>query len=268
MDEQAIGFIGLGQMGQPMARRLLRHGYQVRSAVNRSRAGIETLAADGIVECATPAEAAAGSQAVITMARDTEETRALVLGEAGLLAAMAPGATLIVMSTVDPGFCRELAAEAAGRDVAALDIPVSGFPFRAAEGTLALMVGGDPAAIERCRPLLEVMGTVLICGGAGMGQVAKLANNAVAAGTFAAVLESRAFAEANGMPGERLLEILASASGDSFVVRKWEAIQPMWAHVMGLVRKDVAIFRESADAGGVAIPLAEVVSRYPWPEQD
>jgi 3-hydroxyisobutyrate dehydrogenase-like beta-hydroxyacid dehydrogenase len=174
---------------------------------------------------------------------------------------------LIVMSTIDPGFCRQLAAEAAAREIAVLDVPVSGFPFRAAEGTLALMVGGEADAIERARPLLEVFGTILVCGGPGMGQVAKLANNAVAAGSFAAVLEARAFAAAYGMSGEQLMGILESASGDSFVVRNWDAIQPMWPHVMNLVRKDMGLFRQAAAAAGVDLPVAEVTDRYPWPEQ-
>ncbi len=266
MDARRIGFIGLGEMGVPMARRLLSQGWRVASAVNRSRGGIEALSADGLDERPSAADCARDAEAVITMVRDTEETRAPTPGTGGVLAALAPGATLIAMSTIDPGFCRELAAEAAAREVGVLDVPVSGFPFRAAEGTLALMVGGEAAVIERARPLLEVLGTILVCGGPGMGQVAKLANNAVAASSFAAVLEARAFAAAYGMPGEQLLEILANASGDSFVVRNWEAIQPMWTHVMNLVRKDMGLFRQAAAASEIELPLSEITDRYPWPD--
>lgn len=264
MARENIGFIGLGAMGKPMAGRLLAEGFPVTSRAHRRREAIDELKRRGLVEAGTPREVASGADIVITMVRDTATSEEVILGPDGVLDGMARGATLIVMSTVDPEFCRRVAKQAAASGVDVLDAPVSGFPFRAEQGTLALMVGGAEGVIERRRPCLEAMGTVFPCGAAGMGMVAKLANNAVAVGTMALLQEARAFAAAHGMPGERLMEVFRNASADSFMVRNWAAIAPMWEHVVALGLKDLRTGLEAAQSAGTAMPLTAAALARDW----
>ena len=207
---------------------------------------------------------AGSADIVIVMVRDTATSETVVLGAGGALGGMRGGATLIVMSTIEPEFCRRLAKVAARTGIDVLDAPVSGFPFRAEQGTLALMVGGAAAIIERRRPCLEAMGTIFPCGAVGMGMVAKLANNAVAVGTMALLEEARAFAAAHGMPEERLMEVFLSASADSFITRNWAAIAPMWEHVVALGLKDLRTGLAAAQNTGTAMPLTAAVLARDW----
>ncbi len=255
MTKQSIAFIGLGEMGRPMAKRLLDHGYGVTSCAHRRRENIEALKPDGLVEAADPAAASSAADTVITLLRDSAETEAAVLGDDGILAAMKTGAVLIIMSTVDPGLCKRIATSASLRDVAVIDAPVSGFHFRAVEGTLAIMAGGDEGVVESQRALLEVMGTIFPCGGTGMGQVAKLANNSVVLGTMALVTEAIAFAEDNGMAREALLQIFQNASADGFIVRNWEGLLPIWENICGLAIKDGDICLRAAADQGTDMPI-------------
>ena len=259
-----VGFIGLGDMGQPMARRLLDHGWTVTSCARVRRQAIEELKTVGLVEVASPGEVAGHTDVVITMVRDVQQSHQVILGEQGALAHMPRGATLIIMSTIDPNFCTRVATRAAAQGVHVLDAPVSGFPFRAEQGTLAIMVGGDAAALERCRPILEIMGHLFTCGDVGMGMVAKLANNAVAVGTMALLLEARALARSYGMPASHLMEVFTHASANSFMVQNWEAIGSMWDNVIDLGQKDALIFLEAARNQGINTPLTEATSHYPW----
>lgn len=260
---EKVGFIGLGAMGRPMAARLLAHGYAVVSCVNVNRAAAEALEPDGLLEAPSAKEVALGARWVITIVRNRDETEAALRGPAGVLAGLEAGTTLIIMSTLEPDYCRQLADELGTRGVEVLDVPVSGFPWKAAEGTLALMAGGDKSSLERSRPLLEVMGRVHHCGGVGMGMVAKLANNAVAVGTIRLVAEALEFASRHGLGEVETLEILSHASGDSFIVRNWSAVQSMLDHVMPLGHKDLQICLEAAAAKAVELPLIEATSRYP-----
>ena len=267
MAKTRIGFIGLGAMGKPIAKRLLDHGLEVVSCARVNRAAIEELKQSGLIEAASPAEVADGADQVITIVRDTAETEEAVLGERGALGAMKPGSTLIIMSTIDPNLCRLVADEAKARDVAVIDCPVSGFPFKAAEGTLALMAGGEAAAIERCRPSLEALGQIFLCGDVGMGMVTKLANNAVAFATMGMLLEVRNFARSFGLAEDDLMEVLKSASANSFIAQNWDAIRGMWDNVIDLATKDAGICLEVAEAAGIEMPLTTAATRFPWPTE-
>jgi 3-hydroxyisobutyrate dehydrogenase len=264
MSTARVGFIGLGAMGTPMARRLLGQGFPVVGCANVRRESVEQLKGIGLVEASSPAAVALDADVVITMVRDGRESEAVILGSAGALAAMRAGSVLVIMSTIAPDLCRRVAALAAPRQVDVLDAPVSGFPWRAAEGALALMVGGEAPVVERVRPVLEAMGRIFPCGAVGMGMVAKLANNAVVMGTAALLLEARAFAGRHGMPDARLLEIFAHASAASFVVENWAAIRAIWDHVLGLVLKDAGICLESAAANDVPMPLTAAARAFDW----
>ena len=199
MADQSIGFIGLGDMGFPMARRLLQHGYQVFSCANRSRDAIETLKTEGLIEKSAPREVAEQADILITLVIDDQQTDIVLRGVSGALAGMKPGSALVIMSTLAPTYCINIAKQAAERDVAVLDCPVSGGNIGAEKGTLALIIGGDIGVVERCRAALETMGTIYHCGDVGMGQVAKLANNAISMTTAAVVGEACAMARSYGM---------------------------------------------------------------------
>lgn len=252
MGKSRVGFIGLGNMGKPMAKQLLNHGWNVVSCAHVRRQALEELQTIGLIEAASPQAVAAQTDVVITMVRDTQESHDVILGEQGVLRGMARSTTLIIMSTLDPAFCQHVAAHASVQGVAVLDAPVSGLPVRAEQGTLALMVGGETAVLEQCRPLLETFGQIFFCGAVGMGMVAKLANNAVALGTVALLLEARTLARAHGMPEGHLMEIFTQASANSFVVQHWEAI---WEPLVGLGLKDLHLGLEVAQHRGVSMPL-------------
>ena len=265
MSSTPVGFIGLGTMGKPMATRLLRQGYAVVSCAHVRRETIEALKADGLIEVSSPQEVATAAALVLTIVRDTQESEDVILGTHGALAGMRPGAILIIMSTIDPTFCHRVAAAATARGVAVLDAPVSGGASAAAQGNLALLVGGDLAVIERVRPILEVMGRIVVCGDLGMGMVAKLANNAVLGGTIALVAEALTLARAYGMPAASLLEAMRHSSGNSFVVHHWDELAAGWVR-RGFVnvRKDVRLCLEAAHSQEVTMPMTTRTSQYPW----
>lgn len=184
-----VGFIGLGTMGAPMARRLLEAGHDV-VVHNRTREREEPLAALGAGRAASPRECAAGREVVFTMVSDTPDLEQVVLGETGAVHGLERGAVLVDMSTVSPAATRRIADELRGRGVAMLDAPVSGGSEGAQKGTLSIMVGGPAEALERVRPLLEVLGrTITHVGDSGAGQVAKAVNQVIIAGTYASVAE-------------------------------------------------------------------------------
>jgi 3-hydroxyisobutyrate dehydrogenase-like beta-hydroxyacid dehydrogenase len=252
-------------MGKPMAARLLRQGYTVVSCAHVRREAIDALKADGLIEVASPREVARAAAVVLTIVRDTQESEHVILGTHGVLAGMRPGAILVIMSTIDPPCCHRVAAAAAARGVAVLDAPVSGGASGAAQGRLALLVGGARAVIERARPILEAMGRLVLCGDLGMGMIAKLANNAVLGGTIALVAEALALAQAYGMPAASLLEVMRHSSGNSFVVHHWGELTAAWArHGLINVRKDVRLCLEAAQSKEVTMPLTAETSQYPW----
>lgn len=264
MSATSVGFIGLGNMGKPMASRLLGHGYRVVSCAHLKREAIEELKAVGLIEVSSPSQVAAAAGVVITMVRNTEESENLILGDHGLLAGMSRGSILIMMSTIDPQFCQRVATEAAARELAVLDAPVSGGSKGAEQGSLALMVGGDRAILERCRPVLEPLGRIFFCGSIGSGMVAKLANNAVLFGTIGLITEALAMARAHGMPDPQLLEVLQHATADSFAVREWQGMQAMWHHLKPQWIKDIRMCLETANDKEVKMPLTALTSHYPW----
>ncbi|MEQ9639007.1 MAG: NAD(P)-dependent oxidoreductase [Alphaproteobacteria bacterium] len=264
MDKPTVGFIGLGEMGEPMARRLLQHGFPVVSCANRTRATIEALTKVGLVEVADPAEVGARADIVMTIVVDQAQTDTVLRGTKGALASLRPGSVIVVMSTLAPGYCQDLAREAATRDVAVLDCPVSGARMAAEQGTLALMVGGDAAALATCRAALEAMGTIFNCGDVGMGMVAKLANNAVSIGTGALLIEARKMARAYGMDLDVLLEIMCQGTANSFVVQNFEALRPLMAHMATLGGKDIGLAVAAAQAQGVAMPMLRAWQTIDW----
>jgi 3-hydroxyisobutyrate dehydrogenase len=260
-----IGFIGLGTMGGPMARRLLEAGHHV-TVHNRTRSREEPLAAAGAARAATPREAALGAQVVFTMVSDTPDVQAVVLGESGAVHGMAAGSVLVDMSTISPTTTRKIARALAEHGVTMLDAPVSGGSEGAERGTLSIMLGGDVAALERVRPLLEVLGsTITRVGDVGSGQVTKAINQVIIAGTYAAVAEGMAIGLAAGIDIEAAQRALGGGAAGSWVLSNRAGNMIDNRYPLGfrtrLHRKDLGIALEAARELGVAIPLAAYVEQ-------
>lgn len=254
MTSTTVGFIGLGAMGEPMAANLLRAGIDVVSCANRNREPIERLAAKGLREVANPAAVGAEADVVMTVVWDEAQNDQVLRGVEGAMAAMSPGGAVIVMSTVSPTYCKELAADAAESDIAVLDCPVSGMVQGAIDGTLTLMIGGADADVERCRAVLEPMGTVSHCGPVGTGQVMKLGNNAMAIGTFGLIMEVREMVAAQGMSLETFMEYLNRSTGRSFVCEHWP-MPPERITFTGMPVKDMRRCLGAGEDVGASMPM-------------
>jgi 3-hydroxyisobutyrate dehydrogenase len=212
---ERIGFIGLGNMGAPMAGRLIDAGCALVVHDLRPEAACPLLAR-GATWAASPAEVAAAAQTVITILPTSREVRLVLLGDKGLLDALRPGSLVLEMTSADPSATRELEREVAARGSALIDAPVSGGVRGATEGTLAIMVGGDAALLERARPVLARMGkNVFHAGPVGAGHAMKLVNNMCSGGILALTIEAVAVAARAGVDPARAVEILRASSGRS-----------------------------------------------------
>jgi 3-hydroxyisobutyrate dehydrogenase-like beta-hydroxyacid dehydrogenase len=258
MTSLTVGFIGTGVMGISMARHLLARGHAL-SVYNRTRARAQPLVDAGAAWCDNPAEVARRSQVVITIVGTPQDVEGVYRGPEGLLDNAARGSLLIDMTTSDPELARALAEHGKGRGVDVLDAPVSGGDIGARNGTLSIMVGGEPSAFERARPVLEAMGkTIIHQGPAGAGQYTKLCNQIAIASTMLSVCESMAFAKAAGLDPTRVLESITTGAANS-----WPLAQLMPRALAGDYEpgfavahftKDLAIALACADRLGLALP--------------
>ena len=214
---KTIGFIGVGVMGRPMVKNLLKAGYEV-AVYSRTRAKLaDFLAETGVQWCDTPAACAAGRDAVITMVGYPQDVEQVYFGENGILSAAKPGAYLIDMTTTDPALSVRIAEQGGARGLHVLDAPVSGGDTGAKNGTLSIMVGGEEADCKACLPLLEAMGKQIVYEGpAGAGQHTKMANQIAIAGTIAGVCEALAYAERAGLDADKLLASISKGAAGSW----------------------------------------------------
>jgi 3-hydroxyisobutyrate dehydrogenase len=260
-----IGFIGIGTMGAAMARRLLRAGHAVR-VHNRTRERELPLAQEGARRADSPRVAASGAEIVITMVSDTADVESVVLGDQGALQGLASGSLLVDMSTISPAATRTLAARLAERGVAMLDAPVSGGSEGAEQGTLSIMVGGEPADLERSRPVLELLGkTITLVGPVGSGQLAKAMNQVIIAGTYAAVAEGIALGLKAGIDIEAAHRAISGGAAGSWGLSNRGPNMIRNSYPLGfrtrLHRKDLGIALEAARELGVSMPLAAYVEQ-------
>jgi 3-hydroxyisobutyrate dehydrogenase len=208
-----VGFIGLGNMGLPMAANLIKAGHAVSGFDVNEDAGAR-LAAGGGTKAQSIAEACKDPEVMITMLPAGEHVREVYLGEGGVLAAVAPATLLIDSSTIDVETARRVAEAAQEKGLAMIDAPVSGGVAGAQAATLTFMVGGADAAFERARPLLEAMGkTIVHAGGPGNGQAAKICNNMILGASMIVVAEAFLLAEKLGLDAQKLFDISSKSSG-------------------------------------------------------
>jgi 2-hydroxy-3-oxopropionate reductase len=218
MANPVIGFIGLGIMGKPMARNLMKAGYSL-VVHNRSRAAVEELGREGAEVCRDAADVAARSEVVITMLPDSPNVELVYTGERGIFAGAKAGSLMIDMSSISPVVTRKLATEAERRGLDMLDAPVSGGEAGAISGTLSIMIGGTAKAVERAMPIFNVLGkNVVHVGAAGAGQVAKAANQMVVGATIAIVAEALVLAAKAGVDPARVRQALLGGFAQSKVL--------------------------------------------------
>jgi len=261
-----VGVLGIGRMGSSMARAIAAAGFDL-VLWNRSAAPAEALAAelDGAPRvAATPREMAGAADVCITMLADGRAVDAVYGGPDGLVAGARPGLVVIDCSTVPPAALRAHAAAIRAAGAGVLDAPVSGSVTLATSGTLTLMVGGEPADLERARPVLDALATTIFhLGPLGTGAAMKLAVNTVIFGLNQAVAEALVLAEAAGIERAAAYDVLAaSAVGAPFVGYKRSAFvdpdgTPV-AFALELAAKDLGLIGELADAVHIPIPQARV----------
>jgi 3-hydroxyisobutyrate dehydrogenase len=242
-------FLGLGAMGRPMAQNLLRKGLSLR-VWNRTPGRADALAAAGAVPAATPREAARGSEFVCTMLADPAAVGSAASGADGLLAGLSAGAVWLDFSTVTPYASRRFAAMAGARGAAFCDVPVAGSVGPAADGTLTLLAGGDPAVLERAKPVLDAVATRTIrFGPVGQGSAMKLVNNLLFGVGLAAFGEARGLARRLGLDEAQATDWLLSVPALAPYVRtKWESRRrdpEAVAFRLALMLKDLRLAVES-----------------------
>ena len=218
MDKRIIGFIGLGIMGKPIARNLLKAGYPL-VVHNRSRAAVEELVKEGAKAGATSKEVAGQTEVLITMLPDSPDVELVYAGENGVFAGVQSGTLLIDMSSISPVTARKLAAEADKRGCNMLDAPVSGGEAGAIGATLSIMIGGKTSGVERAMPIFQALGKNIVhVGDAGAGQVTKAANQMVVGTTIAIVSEALVLAAKAGVDPAKVRQALLGGFAQSKIL--------------------------------------------------
>ncbi|SDV46618.1 3-hydroxyisobutyrate dehydrogenase [Chitinasiproducens palmae] len=267
-----IAFIGLGNMGAPMAANLLAAGHALR-VCDLSEAAIDAACAQGATRAANPADAASDAELVMTMLPAAAHVRAVYQGEHGVLASVPAGIPLIDSSTIDPATVAALADAAARQGNPFVDAPVSGGTVGAQAGTLTFMVGADPALLERIAPVLAQMGrNVVRCGDTGTGQVAKLCNNLLLGISMIGVAEAMSLGEALGIDAQVLAGIINTSTGRCWSAEVCNPVPGIVANApasrayrggfgVDLMLKDLGLAVDAARAARLALPLGALAEQ-------
>ena len=262
-----IGFIGLGVMGKPMAKHLLAAGHRL-VVHNRSRPAVDELVAAGASAAASPADVARASTVIIMMLPDTADVDKVLTGPDGVLSGLQKGAIVVDMSSISPVATERLAALVAEEGGSMLDAPVSGGEIGAINAALSIMVGGDEAAFNRVRPVLEKMGNpekIIHIGRSGAGQICKVCNQVAIGGALAGVSEAFALAKKAGVDAARVRQALLGGFAASRVLEVHGERMLTDNYKPGfrarLYQKDMRLANEAASANGVSMPANAVVAQ-------
>lgn len=258
-----IGFIGLGIMGKPMSKNLLKAGYEL-IVCDVVKAAVDELVAAGAKAAATPKEAAAKADIIITMLPNSPHVKTVVLGENGVIEGAKKGAIVADMSSIAPLVSREVAEKLAEKGIEMLDAPVSGGEPKAIDGTISVMVGGKQEVFDKCYPVLKAMaGSVVRTGDVGAGNITKLANQIIVALNIAAVSEALTLASKAGVEPELVYEAIRGGLAGSTVL---DAKAPMMmdrnfkpGFRINLHIKDLNNVLETSHGVGVPLPLTAAV---------
>jgi 3-hydroxyisobutyrate dehydrogenase len=262
-----IGFIGLGNMGLPMARNLIKAGHTV-TGYDLNSAASDRFTSDGGVAATALDMACMGAEVIITMLPAGKDVRDVYLQRGGVLASALDGALLIDASTIDVETARAVAAAAQVNELAMVDAPVSGGVAGAEAGTLTFMVGGSDRAFERAKPILEAMGkTIVHAGGPGHGQAVKICNNMMLGVSMIAVSEAFLLAEKLGIDPQKLFDLASKASGQCWAMTSYCPVPgPVPASpanrgyqagfTAAMMLKDLKLAQEAAKASGAKAPMS------------
>ncbi len=269
-----IGFVGLGNMGLPMAQNLIKAGHQVEG-YDVFDAAAEKLRSSGGGRAETVKVAASRADVVITMLPSGAEVREVYLGPLGVLESAQPGTVLIDSSTIDVATAREVAQAAAERRMLMVDAPVSGGVGGAQGATLTFMVGGPQPAFEKAKPILEGMGkTIVHAGGPGNGQAAKICNNMILGISMIAVSEAFVLAETLGLDAQKLFDVSSKSSGQCWSLTTYCPVPGpvptspanrdyQAGFTAAMMHKDLKLAQDAARQGGATTPLgAEAAALY------
>ena len=268
-----IGFIGLGNIGAPMARRLLDRPDEL-VVLDVAAAATAPFAAEGATVAATPAELAARARVISIVVRDEAQVADVLDGPDGLLAAATAGTVVAVHSTISAEGAVALAERASAAGVDLVDAPISGGAMGAHEGTLAVMVGGSDDVVERARRDLERYASLVVhCGPVGQGTRMKIARNLITFASFAAVGEAQRLAQAAGLDVAALGDVVRHSDRvtggagaimlrpDASVMADDDGLRPIFAHTAALGTKDLELAAELGDGLNVDTPVAELARR-------
>jgi 2-hydroxy-3-oxopropionate reductase len=254
-----VGFIGLGAMGEPMVRTLLRAGFAVTSCAHRRREPIDRLREAGLAEVADPAAVADQSEITIVCVPDAPQVEEVIFGDRGVASGTRIECCVVDMSTISPIASRRFAERLRRQSVGFVDAPVSGGPSRAESGSLTIMVGGEASDVARVEPVLRALGTPTHLGPVGMGETVKLANQAIIASVMLANVEALVLAERLGADRDAVCKILATATASNYVLEQW--LPKTWfannfagGFSLDLLRKDLAAALEAARSLGHPMP--------------
>jgi len=258
-----IGFIGLGLMGAGMSRNLLKAGYQV-TVWNRTESKMKPLVEAGAKPAKSPREVAKSSDVVITMVTDSSDVEEVLLGTSGAVHGSKKGDIFIDMSTISPIATKDVASKLKEKGVEMLDAPVSGGVIGATNGTLSIMVGGDPNVFEECKPILQTMGkTITYIGGIGDGQVCKAVNQILVGTTMLGVAEALVFAAKAGVDLEKVHAAVSGGAAGSWQLTNNGERLLKGDHEPGFkikdYLKDLGIIMETASANKMPLPATGLV---------
>lgn len=260
----AVGFAGLGEMGAPIARHILRAGFAVH-VHNRTSRRMQPLCAQGAIACDSPRELAAHADVILLCLFDADATESVLFGDDGVLQGARPGQLVVDLSTSPPERSRDLAKRLHARGIGCVDAPISGGPPGAQFGTLAVMAGGQAADVERARPILDSFASqVTHVGAAGCGQVAKACNQMINFGNAALIAEAMYLAARQGLDPRLLPTALAGGFADSALLRH---LGPKMADgtVSGntlMTMKDMDIALALGRSAGISLPLTEMIGSF------
>lgn len=265
-----VGVIGLGIIGKPIAERLLKAGFQVAVYDVRGEP-LSQLQQSGATACASSAAVAAQSELIISLVSDTPQTDDVVAGANGILDALKPGSIFATGSTLGPAPVRRIAATLAAKGCATIDMPITGGYLAAADGKLALMLGGEQRVIDRALPAFRAFASTLTrAGGVGAGQAAKLAHQLIMSVNIMALLEGLSLGVAGGVAPDVLRQIIKDGLANSTVLQVWGDMGPRWKGMMQPaapdaplpnIRKDLHSALELARELGLSLPVGTLASR-------
>ena len=260
---ERMGFIGLGIMGKPMARNLLKAGYPL-TVYNRSDGPVEELVAAGAVAAASPQAVAAEADIIVTIVTDTPDVRQVLLGENGAIHAIEQDSVVIDMSTISPTATREMASILQEKGASMLDAPVSGGEGGAIAGTLSIMVGGEEVVFKRCLPVFETLGKNIVhVGRCGAGQLTKLCNQIAVAVTNLAMSEALIFGAKSGLDLKKMQHAIQGGAAGSWQLSNLapRVLERDFApgFMVKLQQKDLRLVLQEADRLKLSLPATSLV---------